>query len=69
MFNSSGRLVICNQRYLEMYALSPEIVKPGYTFRELLDYRIARGNNFNSTDPEQYIADLQTAIAQANYCQ
>jgi diguanylate cyclase (GGDEF)-like protein len=64
MFDSAGRLVICNQRYLEMYGLSPEIVKPGYTFRELLAYRIAKGNNFSSTDPEQYIADLQAAIAQ-----
>ena len=29
MFDSSARLVVCNQRYLEMYGLSPEIVRPG----------------------------------------
>jgi diguanylate cyclase (GGDEF)-like protein len=64
MFDSSDRLVICNQRYLEMYGLPPEFVKPGYTFRELLDYRIASGNTFESTDADQYIADLRVAIAQ-----
>ncbi len=64
MFDSSDRLVICNQRYLEMYDLSAEIVKPGYTFRKLLDYRIASGNSFDYTNPEQYISDLQTSIAQ-----
>ena len=63
MFNSSGRLVVCNQRYLEMYSLPSDLVKPGLAFRALLDHRIATGN-FYSSDPEQYIADLLTAIAQ-----
>ena len=65
MFDSSGRLVICNQRYLEMYSLPPEFVKPGLAFRELLDHRIATGN-FISSDSEQYIADLLAAIAQGS---
>ena len=43
MFDSDSRLVICNQRYIEMYGLSPEIVKPGCTVRELLDHRKDRG--------------------------
>src|ERR1019366_5462657 len=29
MFDSSTRLVVCNQRYLEMYGLLPHIVRPG----------------------------------------
>ncbi len=29
MFDRAGRLVVCNKRYLEMYGLSPDIVKPG----------------------------------------
>ena len=61
MFDSSARLVICNQRYLDMYGLSPEIVKPGCTLRELLKHRIATGHVF-SGDPEQYMADLQAAV-------
>jgi PAS domain-containing protein len=31
MLDSAGRLVLSNQRYIEMYGLSPEVVKPGCT--------------------------------------
>ena len=63
MFDSSARLVVCNQRYLEMYGLSPELVKPGCTLRELLNLRIAVGN-FYSKDQDLYILDLLAAIRQ-----
>lgn len=62
MFDSAARLVICNQRYIEMYGLSPELVRPGRTVRELLDAR-AKSGTF-SDDPNRYIERLQTAIAQ-----
>jgi diguanylate cyclase (GGDEF)-like protein/PAS domain S-box-containing protein len=62
MFDSAARLVICNQRYIEMYGLSPELVRPGRTVRELLDAR-AKSGTF-SDDPDRYIERLQTAIAQ-----
>jgi diguanylate cyclase (GGDEF)-like protein len=62
MFNSSNRLVVCNRRYLEMYGLSPEIIRPGCTLRELLDHRVATGQFF-SDDPEQYIANIVAAAA------
>ncbi len=29
MFDTTGRVVVCNNRYLEIYGLSPEVVKPG----------------------------------------
>jgi diguanylate cyclase (GGDEF)-like protein len=63
MFDSSARLVVCNQRYLEMYGLSSEIVKPGCTFRELLDHRVAMGS-FHSEDRSRYMVELLTAIGQ-----
>ena len=31
LFDSSQRLVVCNQRYIEMYGLSADVVKPGCT--------------------------------------
>jgi len=62
MFDSGQRLVVCNQGYLRMYDLSPEVVKPGCTLRQLLHYRIKRGA-FTS-DPEQYIAHLMATLAQ-----
>jgi diguanylate cyclase (GGDEF)-like protein len=44
MFDRGERLVVCNQRYLDMYGLSPDVVKPGCSFRELLAHRRETGN-------------------------
>ena len=63
MFDSSQRLVVCNQRYLEMYGLSAEHIKPGCTLLELLKHRIAVGNFFPD-DPEQYRTELLAAVKQ-----
>jgi diguanylate cyclase (GGDEF)-like protein len=63
MFDSSARLVVSNQRYLEMYGLSPEIVRPGASLREMLDHRVATGS-FCANDVEQYLSDLQTVIGE-----
>jgi diguanylate cyclase (GGDEF)-like protein len=63
MFDSSARLIVCNRRYLEMYGLSPDIVKPGCTLSELLNYRVAAGAFF-ADDPERYMSELVTAAQQ-----
>jgi diguanylate cyclase (GGDEF)-like protein/PAS domain S-box-containing protein len=39
LFDRSRRLVVCNQRYLEMYGLSPDVVKPGCSLRDLVVHR------------------------------
>jgi len=62
MFDSEARLVICNRRYLDMYHLSSEIVKPGCSLRTLLQHRVQIGTF--SEDPDQYISQLLQAIAQ-----
>jgi diguanylate cyclase (GGDEF)-like protein len=38
MFDPAGRLELCNHRYLEIYELSGEIVKPGVTFDEITQH-------------------------------
>jgi NO-binding membrane sensor protein with MHYT domain len=62
MFDSTGRLVVCNERYVEMYDLPPEIVKPGCTLEDIIRIRKSTGN-FNG-DPAQYSQDLLLAMAQ-----
>jgi diguanylate cyclase (GGDEF)-like protein/PAS domain S-box-containing protein len=52
MFDSSQRLVVCNERYLQMYHLSSEVVRPGCTLREVIDHRQAAGLLQN--DPGEY---------------
>ena len=64
MFDSSNRLVVCNQRYLEMYGLSPDIVKPGARFGNSLNTE-PQPAAFSADDIEQYIADIQAAVDQA----
>jgi diguanylate cyclase (GGDEF)-like protein/PAS domain S-box-containing protein len=44
LFDSSQQLIICNRRYIEMYGLSRDVVKPGCTFRELLRHRKDTGS-------------------------
>jgi diguanylate cyclase (GGDEF)-like protein/PAS domain S-box-containing protein len=61
MFDQSARLVLFNRRYLEMYNLSPEVVKPGCTLHELVRHR--REIGLLSDDPDQYCKDILDTVA------
>lgn len=43
MLDADARIVVCNKRYLDIYGLSPKIVKPGCTLKELIQHRVAVG--------------------------
>jgi methyl-accepting chemotaxis protein len=60
MFDGHERLVVCNQRYKDLYKLSDDIVKPGRTLAGLLQYRIDNGTF--SRHPDQYRAEIVTAM-------
>ena len=36
LYDASARIVICNQPYLEMFGLSPDVAKPGCTMQRLI---------------------------------
>src|SRR5580698_9271584 len=55
MFDGAARLVLCNDRYLEMYGLRPEHGRVGTPLRQLLVHRVASGTF--SGDPDRYVAD------------
>ena len=61
LFDSETRLIFCNDRYLEMYGLLPEVARPGHFLRDLLEHRIQTGSF--SENPEDYIARLKEHIA------
>jgi diguanylate cyclase (GGDEF)-like protein len=44
LYDSAERLIVCNQRYMKMYGLSADVVKSGYSFRDLITYRKATGS-------------------------
>jgi methyl-accepting chemotaxis protein/PAS domain-containing protein len=43
MFDADGRLDVCNEPFLQMYGLSPKLVKPGCTLRAYLENRAETG--------------------------
>jgi diguanylate cyclase (GGDEF)-like protein len=61
MFDAQCRLLMCNDRYIEMYGLSGDIVKPGCTFDRLLEIRKANGTFPGST--EAYSSELSATLA------
>ncbi|HML12656.1 MAG TPA: EAL domain-containing protein [Xanthobacteraceae bacterium] len=61
MFDAQARLVVCNRRYVDMYGLFADVVKPGCALRDLLRHRIERGSFWG--DPDRYSTDLRQAIA------
>ena len=50
VFDARERIVVRNQRYLDMFNLSPRVVKPGMTFRELMAYRKRLGSFTGDVD-------------------
>jgi diguanylate cyclase (GGDEF)-like protein/PAS domain S-box-containing protein len=62
MFDSSARIVIVNQRYLDMYDLPAAVIKPGCTVRELI--RVRSQNGSFKGDIGEYCAGLTARIAE-----
>jgi diguanylate cyclase (GGDEF)-like protein len=57
MFDVEQRLVVCNSRYAEIYKLPAELLKPGTSLREMLDYRCSQGLADVGAS-EEYLAEL-----------
>src|SRR5207249_3657578 len=54
VFDEKREVVFCNERYREMYGLSPEQVKPGTPTRELIQHRLDLGLKVQVA-PDDYI--------------
>ncbi|MBC9878783.1 EAL domain-containing protein [Bradyrhizobium sp. INPA01-394B] len=54
MLDASLRVIVCNRRYIEMYGLSPEIVKPGVSMREIMEHSCDLGIHPNTTAAKLY---------------
>ena len=60
MFDSQARLVICNQRFIAMYRLEAENIKPGDALRHIIGRRIANGTF--SGNPDHFLQHHAAAI-------
>ena len=61
MFDREQRLVVCNERYAKLYGLPLELTRPGTTFQQILDHRIA--NRVYAVDSqEDHARELLSSI-------
>ena len=65
MFDAQNRAVLFNQRYLEMYGLSPEVVVPGITLHQLLQHRNDTG--LFTGDVDTYCRGILESVRQAQH--
>jgi diguanylate cyclase (GGDEF)-like protein len=54
MFDSNQRLTLCNERYREIYGFPPEALRPGVTFRSLLEHGAGLAANAGRSVDEVY---------------
>ncbi len=66
LFDSAARMVVCNQRYVEMYGLSPDVAKPGCSFHDLIAHRKETGS-FKGDVDEYCSALLRDTAQRKNY--
>ncbi len=57
VFDGDQRLVLCNSRYAEIYALPAEATKPGTTVQRILELRVASGT-YSGPDPRAFATEL-----------
>jgi len=50
LFDASRRLIVCNQRYIELYGLSSDVSKPGCSFHDIIAHRKATGSFIGEVD-------------------
>jgi diguanylate cyclase (GGDEF)-like protein/PAS domain S-box-containing protein len=62
LYDASARVVICNRRYIDMYGLSTEVVKPGCHFLDIIRHRKETGS-FDG-DVEEFCHDIQRNVAE-----
>ncbi|KRR10029.1 hypothetical protein CQ12_06380 [Bradyrhizobium jicamae] len=59
LYDASARIIICNEPYLEMFGLSPDVAKPGCTMQRLIAHRKETGS-FDGDVEEFCSAIIQT---------
>jgi diguanylate cyclase (GGDEF)-like protein len=62
MYDAHHRLIVCNDRYAEMFHLPVELTRPGTTLHQIFDHQIAQGP-CPTNGPDGYISGLSTIIA------
>jgi diguanylate cyclase (GGDEF)-like protein len=63
MFDSQQRLLVANRRYIELYRLPPEQVKPGCTLQRLIELRAQAGTCIGR--PDEHVREILASLAES----
>jgi methyl-accepting chemotaxis protein len=71
VFDAQGRITLLNRRYLDMYKLSSDIVKPGTTLQQLLTARQESGLFKGDVEPycRMIVEEMKHGKAMSHYVQ
>jgi diguanylate cyclase (GGDEF)-like protein len=61
MFDADKKLIVCNERYGQMYGIPPDQMRPGTPFRQILQNRLDSGQ-FKAGDPQDYLRERIEAV-------
>jgi methyl-accepting chemotaxis protein len=67
MFDAQGRIVLQNQRYIDMYKVSPKVVRPGCSLHELIRHR--KDTGLFSGDVDAYCQKILDGAAKGESTQ
>jgi signal transduction histidine kinase len=56
MFDKKQKLIVVNKRYLDIYGFSADVVKPGISLRELMQYSVSLGN-YTAEEAERALSE------------
>ncbi len=60
MFDADGRLMVWNEKYLELYGLSPDVVRSGASLRSIVEHRQQAGQT--DLDVDAYVGELEQTL-------
>ena len=66
MFDAEHRLIICNDRYAQIYGLTQEQVRPGTPFRQVIEHRISNGIQYADSSPSEYLRERVAPVTAAS---
>jgi diguanylate cyclase (GGDEF)-like protein len=62
MFDRTGHLVYCNQRYRDLFPLTADMRKPGVHIRDILVRVVQTGEQLNLGDPEVWLQVVSSSL-------
>ena len=62
MLDADLNLIVCNRRYLDMYGMSPDVVRPGSTMLSIVAHSVALGN-YRGITAEEIVAGYFERLA------